>query len=226
VVTGELALTDLNRVFCTDDRHWFLTGNRILPNTNIQYFVRSSDQGKTWEVRTFDLFSFDFFNTLFFTDSLTGYIGGSGFIIKTVDGGKNWIDQTPPFVPDGPNAIFFPSSQTGIAVGNLGQILRTTNGGGVGFPEPPAESHRLLGQNYPNPFCRSTTIRWHLSEHSHVRLYLFDSTGRLVATLADGEFPEGEHAVVFRTEHQAPGIYYYQLITGRGSETRKLVIME
>jgi uncharacterized lipoprotein YddW (UPF0748 family) len=39
-----------------------------------------------------------------------------------------------------------------------------------------------LEQNYPNPFNPSTTIRYEIAESGHVRLNVFDLTGRVVAT--------------------------------------------
>ncbi|MBS4028007.1 MAG: T9SS type A sorting domain-containing protein [Ignavibacteriales bacterium] len=74
-------------------------------------------------------------NTIFFTDSLTGWIGGytnlpgnNGVIRKTTDGGFSWTQQ---MFPDS-NSIFkikFLNSSTGFAVGGNGLILKTTNGG-------------------------------------------------------------------------------------------------
>jgi len=52
-----------------------------------------------------------------------------------------------------------------------------------------------LAQNYPNPFNPSTTIEFQLPQASHVTLKIYDLQGRLVKTLADGEFPAGTHRV-------------------------------
>ncbi|MEI6456291.1 MAG: YCF48-related protein, partial [bacterium] len=220
----ELGSVVINKVFCTDQQHWFLTGNRILQNTNIMFFASSADQGETWEVRTFDYFSFDFFNSLCFTDELTGYIAGTGFIIKTTDGGKSWIDQTPPISPAGPSSIFFSTDQNGVGVGSLGQILLTTNGGGVGYSELPGASKALLSQNYPNPFSGSTLIGWRLEERSHVKLRIFDSLGRIVITLVDQDLPAGDHSICYQPDELDPGVYFYRLITDRGWETKKFIL--
>ena len=57
--------------------------------------------------------------TVFFTDSLTGYVGGmDGDIFKTIDGGESWLKQESGaqyFI----ESIYFPTPNTGFAVGRL-----------------------------------------------------------------------------------------------------------
>ena len=83
-------------------------------------------------------------NSVFFLDSNIGYTVGdttigslSAYIIlKTTNGGLNWINQTPPF-PSNLNAlksVFFLDAITGWACGggntsNLVFVIKTTNGG-------------------------------------------------------------------------------------------------
>jgi hypothetical protein len=67
-----------------------------------------------------------------FADSKNGTVVGGvttgGLIIRTTNAGESWI--TPPCPTCGAlNAVCFPSSEVGIAVGEAGTILRTTNGG-------------------------------------------------------------------------------------------------
>ncbi len=76
-----------------------------------------------------------------------------------------------------------------------------------------------LAQNYPNPFNPSTEITWRLEESGHVRLDVFDMTGRRVATLVDGVLPQGEHAAQFNAEGLSTGSYVYRLMLGGGART-------
>lgn len=76
-----------------------------------------------------------------------------------------------------------------------------------------------LAQNYPNPFNPSTEITWRLEESGHVRLDVFDMTGRRVATLVDGVLPQGEHAAQFNAEGLSTGSYVYRLMLGNGART-------
>jgi len=223
VIVEELIEASLNRVFCLNPQYSFIIGNRISLNTNIMYFGKTLDQGQSWTIKTFDFFSFTFLINLFFTDDLTGYLTGTGFIWKTINGGISWIDQTPAILSSGPSSVIFTNDQTGIAVGNMGQILMTMNGGGLGTPEPPNNKIQLMEQNFPNPFNKSTVIRWYLKERSKVELKVFGYMGDEIATLIDSDLTEGVHSVMFTPVNLSSGVYFYQLRVNRTIETRKLV---
>ncbi len=66
--------------------------------------------------------------SVFFINNSTGWVvGGSGTIIKTIDGGKSWSAQQSPF--NGTlNRVQFIDTKTGWIAGNQG-ILKTTDGG-------------------------------------------------------------------------------------------------
>lgn len=87
-----------------------------------------------------------------------------------------------------------------------------------------------LRQNQPNPFSSTTTIRFELPVEAHVRLEVFDAQGRLVRTLADGEFPGGYHAVEW-DERDATGrsvgsgVYLYRIQAGSFREQKKMVLL-
>jgi photosystem II stability/assembly factor-like uncharacterized protein len=67
------------------------------------------------------------FNTVYFTDSLHGWIGGTNdTIIHTTDGGINWSIQN---VSANITGIFFIDSLNGWAVTNNGQVLHSYNSG-------------------------------------------------------------------------------------------------
>ena len=71
---------------------------------------------------------------LYFYDKHTGWASGGSYqdyisvILKTIDGGINWIPQvnvSGPYLYD----LFFLDSTTGWAVGDYKKILKTTDGG-------------------------------------------------------------------------------------------------
>jgi aminopeptidase N len=95
--------------------------------------------------------------------------------------------------------------------------------------KPPAFAFRLA-QNYPNPFNPVTTIRFSVPERRLVQLRVYDVTGRLVATLADGVFTAGIHSVQWngtnrRGQPVASGIYFYRLQAGSDAATRKMMLL-
>ena len=88
-----------------------------------------------------------------------------------------------------------------------------------------------LYQNYPNPFNPSTTIRYSLPEDSHANLKIYDVSGALVKTLADGMQQAGVHQESWdgRDDHGrevSSGVYFYRLTAGRNSQNSKLVLLK
>jgi len=90
-----------------------------------------------------------------------------------------------------------------------------------------------LAQNYPNPFNPSTVIEYSIKEPSHVRLAVYDVSGRLVRVLVDGDqraAGSGYRAVWDGTgahgEPVASGVYFYRLTTERFTRTRKMVLLK
>ena len=71
-----------------------------------------------------------------------------------------------------------------------------------------------LEQNYPNPFNPTTQIRFTLPEAQAVSLVVYDALGRVVETLARGQFEAGVHDVSFRGNDLASGLYFYVLDAG------------
>ncbi len=83
-----------------------------------------------------------------------------------------------------------------------------------------------LYQNYPNPFNPSTRISYELPEQMHVRMEVFDMSGRKVATLMEGVYPQGFHVVEWDAAGLASGIYLCRLTAGALSATRKIVLLK
>ena len=71
-----------------------------------------------------------------------------------------------------------------------------------------------LEQNYPNPFNPSTAIRYELPAAEHVRLDVFDVSGRNVKVLVDGTRPAGTHTARFDAGGLPSGLYVYRLQAG------------
>jgi photosystem II stability/assembly factor-like uncharacterized protein len=68
-------------------------------------------------------------NSVYFTDSNTGYIvGDHGIILKTTDGGTNWMAQSSGTIHD-LRSVYFTDAGTGYAVGMFNVLLKTVNGG-------------------------------------------------------------------------------------------------
>ena len=91
----------------------------------------------------------------------------------------------------------------------------------------------LLEQNYPNPFNPSTAISFQLSAVSYTTLKIFDTGGREITTLVNGEKPAGFHTIRWNAAHAPSGVYFYRLEArpisgGAGSivETKKMILVK
>lgn len=98
---------------------------------------------------------------------------------------------------------------------------------GVPAPDRPTG---LIGAA-PNPFNPSTTISFHLAETADVELAVYDLGGRLVARLASGSLPAGEHSIPWhgtdlRGGRTASGVYFYRLTAGRLVDTQRMTLLK
>ncbi len=77
---------------------------------------------------------------------------------------------------------------------------------------------------FPNPFSYSTTISFSLSQSQNVSLNIFDVNGRLIVTLADKLFEEGEHYIEFNAENLDAGIYFLKMQVGEFMSAKMLIV--
>ncbi|MBN2200853.1 T9SS type A sorting domain-containing protein [bacterium] len=78
---------------------------------------------------------------------------------------------------------------------------------------------------YPNPFNPSAVLSFRLPRPEHVRLDVYDITGRRVETLRTGTLPAGAHRVVWNGAGMASGTYIVRLETPSCVMTRKAVLL-
>lgn len=90
-----------------------------------------------------------------------------------------------------------------------------------------------LAQNYPNPFNPSTIIRFTVpftpaGSHTSglVSLKVFDLLGREVATLMNEQLPAGEHEITFDASGLASGVFFYKLVSGGLTQTKRMVLVK
>ncbi len=74
----------------------------------------------------------------------------------------------------------------------------------------------VLSQNYPNPFNPGTMISFGLPVESDVTLAIYNASGELIKTVAQGRLQAGTHSVNFDASDLSSGIYLYNL-SAKGS---------
>ena len=68
-----------------------------------------------------------------------------------------------------------------------------------------------LARNYPNPFARSTTIRFEVDQAQEVHLILYDALGRKARSLVESFLQTGPQSVTVNADGLPAGTYFYCL---------------
>jgi len=79
---------------------------------------------------------------------------------------------------------------------------------------------------YPNPFNAVTRLAYSLPRAAHVRLTVFDVTGREVRTLVDDRQEGGRHEVFFDGAGLPSGLYLVRMESGSFRAVRKLLLLK
>ena len=84
--------------------------------------------------------------------------------------------------------------------------------------------------NYPNPFSSETKIEYSVNKSGHVRIDVFNSSGRLVKCLFDGELNSGDYSVIWngtdaKGSKAESGLYFYKISTGDLTKTEKMILL-
>jgi hypothetical protein len=193
--------------------------------------LKTTNGGNTWRKDTTNITYNTLFRVAFPSNNRITAVGGSGTIITSINGGTSWVQQNS---GTGSNlySVFFRDQNNGCAVGEGGIILTTTNGGSVFINQIGSEvpDKYLLNQNYPNPFNPKTKIKFSIpngkQNNGLVVLKVYDFIGREVVVLVKENLRAGTYETIFDGSGLASGTYFYQLIAGDFSETRKLILVK
>lgn len=88
-----------------------------------------------------------------------------------------------------------------------------------------ANNGEALGQNYPNPFSRSTTINF-TSKGGTTVIQLFDASGRAVKTLTQQQYGTGQFSITVDRDGLPAGNYFYRMITSDGQWSKQMAIVD
>lgn len=88
----------------------------------------------------------------------------------------------------------------------------------------------LIG-NYPNPFNPETTIEYFTEKAAPVQITIYNQKGQVVRKLEAEAEAKGTHSIVWdgtddRGQSVGSGVYYYHMLSGKYSSTRKMVLMK
>jgi len=84
----------------------------------------------------------------------------------------------------------------------------------------------VLNQNFPNPFNPSTRITYFAPNESFVSIKLYDFLGRELKTLVNDFKATGSYEILFDASDISSGTYFYTMIAGNYSDTKKMMILK
>jgi len=118
-----------------------------------------------------------------------------------------------------------------VVLNNDGSILFLENESTLDVRDEagPPDDYLLLS-NYPNPFNAATTISFSLPNSAHVKLSIFDISGRLVRVLVDGDMDSGNHGIAWdgsdaSGEIISSGVYFYSLRSGAQCASKRMLLL-
>jgi len=208
------------------------------------------NNGKTQYFPSVNVDKFGAVNVIYFDDRFTTNDSTGVMLSRSLDGGNTWTEY---LVSD---HNYKPKPIGGLGQGYQGDNIGLTstntqiwpvwmdNSTGIyqvwtapisfesldGFAENQGENSIFqLEQNFPNPFARETTIRYHLTKHGKVTLTILDHFGRTVSTLVDEMQSPGVYQVVVKSNNLGSslheGIYFYQLKQEGSVVTKKMTLV-
>lgn len=83
----------------------------------------------------------------------------------------------------------------------------------------------VLSKNYPNPFAKSTTIKYILARQEKVKIDVYSALGNRITTTVEEYQDIGEHSFVFNADNYPSGMYYYTIQTGEQIKNGNMVLI-
>lgn len=169
--------------------------------------------------------------------------------------GAGMIDAAPSFTPGplspfqlsgsespcvdagNPSPVFFdpedpanPGSALWPALGTVINDMGAYGGGGAGYwvgmpPDPEPQEVRPGVRVSPNPLRGAGTVLYSVPAPGPVVLAVYDISGRLVDTLAEGFSPAGDHTAALGCGRLSAGVFLIRLECGRAASASRVVIL-
>jgi hypothetical protein len=177
------------------------------------YLIKTDSMGDTLWTRKFDYDSCYYFYGGPHSDTCSSNMGYS--VKQTADGGYIIAGMAASWEQGG----YVDRKMYLIKTDSLGRVCSVQEE--ANDLKPGTESLTI----YPNPFLRTTTIRYSVSKKASVSLKVFDVTGRCVETLVSGEKKPGYRETELGTKNLGPGVYFAKFEAGDHKEVQKLILM-
>jgi photosystem II stability/assembly factor-like uncharacterized protein len=221
--------------FIDTSRGWKIGG---FPGHKNAFISSTIDGGKNWSIQ-YQGNATDWYDGIYFPDSLYGYVAGyrgdgdSVLILKTKDGGLTWEEQIYLAINAGLSRnIFFTDSITGWIVGRwqYDPLILHTENSGIGTGDIGDElkifNRDLTLKACPNPCTNQTELSIGTDSERTLTLNLFSFNGEKTTIFNGINFSAGKHPYILNTEMISSGIYLLTIFGEGISANSKLVVLK
>jgi len=89
----------------------------------------------------------------------------------------------------------------------------------------------ILGQSYPNPWKQTTSINYQIANAGNVSLKVYNTLGQVVKTMINQNHLPGYYSVKWDGKDDndrkvSSGIYFYRIVSGEFSDTKKMIVLK
>jgi len=199
-----------------------ISGTTIYAGCSIGVY-KSTNNGTTW---TQTAMTSGYINSLaaFGNNLLTGKSYG---VYLTTNNGSNWTEFNQGFSGQ-PTVNSLLISNNYIYAGIYGGVWRRPLSDITGIQNISTEilSKYSLSQNYPNPFNSMCNVQFSMYNVGNAKLLVYDIQGREVQTLVNERLNAGRYEVKFDGSMLNSGVYFYKMVTGNFTETKKMLLIK
>lgn len=138
---------------------------------------------------------------------------GATSSVKLFDNAGNYIED---FISSGAGNLLTPNAV----------VIRESNAVSVSGSGNSFINNYILEQNYPNPFNPGTIISFSIPNSEFTQLKIYDALGTEINSLVNEYKQSGNYDIEFNAENLPTGIYFYRLISGNYSDTKKMILLK
>jgi len=105
-------------------------------------------------------------------------------------------------------------------------VIAATSGGQVLSVEISTVKEFMLGAAYPNPFNPVTSLSLDVPETGFVSVSVYNMTGQLVSTLADGNMDAGSYSLTWDASDMSSGMYFVKAAMSGSVNVQKVMLLK
>ncbi len=153
------------------------------------------------------------------------YVRGAS-VYSSTNNGSSWSND---YTASSGNFNHISMSRSGTsmwAIRDNGGIARSLGPIGIIPISTEVPNRYSLHQNYPNPFNPDTKLKFAIPKSSFSTIRIYDVLGREVKTLVNQALIAGIYETTWDATNYPSGVYYYRLVSGNYTETKKMVLLK